>query len=137
GIPGGGLRELFLGDTPPVSDIPLRITRPEIYYGETGNDYVFVGTRSREIDYPAGDENVYTTYAGRGGVPVGSFGRRLLLAIRFGSYRILLSDEITAQSRAMYYRQVGERVRKIAPFLKFDDDPYLVIRQDGSLAWLI
>ncbi len=132
-----GLPELFIRDIPPVSTIPLRITRPEIYYGEVANEYVFVDTRSREIDYPAGDENVYTTYQGRGGVPVGSFGRRLLLAVRFGSYRILLSDEITAQSRAMYYRQIGERVRRIAPFLQFDPDPYLVIRGDGSLAWLI
>jgi uncharacterized protein len=136
-ITSEGLPELFIRDIPPVSDVPLRVTRPEIYFGETGNEYVFVGTRSREIDYPSGDENVYTTYAGRGGVPVGSFGRRLLLALRFGSYRILLSDEITAQSRAMYYRQIGERVRRIAPFLQFDADPYLVIREDGSLAWII
>jgi uncharacterized membrane protein (UPF0182 family) len=132
-----GLPELFIRDIPPVSDVPLRITRPEIYYGEVANDYVFVGTRSREIDYPSGDENVYTTYQGRGGIPVGSFGRRLLFAIRFGSYRILLSDEITRESRAMYYRQIGERVRRIAPFLQFDADPYLVIRADGTLAWIL
>ncbi len=132
-----GLPELFIRDIPPVSAVPLRVTRPEIYYGEVANDYVFVGTRSREIDYPAGEENVYTTYRGRGGVPVGGFGRRLLLALRFGSYRVLLSDEITPESRAMYYRQVGERVRRIAPFFRFDADPYLVIRADGSLAWLI
>jgi uncharacterized membrane protein (UPF0182 family) len=132
-----GLPELFIRDIPPVSDVPLRITRPEIYYGEVANDYVFVGTRSREIDYPSGDENVYTTYQGRGGIPVGSFGRRLLFAIRFGSYRILLSDEITRESRAMSYRQIGERVRRIAPFLQFDADPYLVIRADGTLAWIL
>jgi uncharacterized membrane protein (UPF0182 family) len=132
-----GLPELFVRDIPPVSTIPITITRPEIYFGEVANDYVFVGTRSREIDYPAGDENVYTTYRGRGGVRVASFWRRLLLAVRFGSYRILLSDEITAESRAMYYRQIGERVRRIAPFLTFDADPYLVIRADGTLAWMI
>ncbi len=136
-ITAEGLPELFIRDIPPVSTIPLRITRPEIYYGEVANEYVFVVTRSREIDYPSGDENVYTTYQGRGGVPVGSFWRRLLLSLRFGSYRILLSDEITAESRAMYYRQIGERVRRIAPFLHFDADPYLVIRADGSLAWLL
>jgi uncharacterized membrane protein (UPF0182 family) len=136
-ITAEGLPELFIRDIPPVSTIPLRVTRPEIYFGEVANEYVFVGTRSREIDYPSGDENVYTTYQGRGGVPVGSFWRRLLLAVRFGSYRILLSDEITAESRAMYYRQIGERVRRIAPFLHFDADPYLVIRADGSLAWLL
>jgi uncharacterized membrane protein (UPF0182 family) len=132
-----GLPELFIRDIPPASSVPIRVTRPEIYFGEVANDYVFVGTRSREIDYPSGDENVYTTYQGRGGIPVASFGRRLLFAVRFGSYRILLSDEITGESRAMYYRQIGERVRRIAPFLQFDADPYLVIRADGTLAWLI
>lgn len=62
-----GLPELFIKDIPPASTISLRVTRPEIYYGELANDYVFVSTRSQEIDYPAGDENVYTTYQGRGG----------------------------------------------------------------------
>jgi uncharacterized membrane protein (UPF0182 family) len=132
-----GLPELFIRDIPPASTVDLRVTRPEIYFGEVANDYVFVGTRSREIDYPAGDENVYTSYQGRGGIPVGSIWRRLLLAVRFGSYRILLSDEITPQSRAMYYRQISERVRRIAPFLRLDADPYLVIRADGSLVWII
>ncbi|HEV8307837.1 MAG TPA: UPF0182 family protein [Methylomirabilota bacterium] len=132
-----GLPELFIRDIPPASSVSLRVTRPEIYYGEIANDYVFVRTRSQEIDYPAGDENVYTTYQGRGGVPVGSFWRRLLLSLRFASYRILLSDEITPESRAMYYRQVGERVRRIAPFLRFDADPYLVIRDDGTLVWIV
>ncbi|MBI3456022.1 MAG: UPF0182 family protein [Candidatus Rokubacteria bacterium] len=132
-----GLPELFIRDIPPASSVSLKISRPEIYYGEIANDYVFVGTRSREIDYPAGDENVYTTYQGTGGVPVRSPWRRLLLAVRFGSYRVLLSDEITRESRAMYYRQVGERVRRIAPFLRFDADPYLVVRADGTLVWVI
>jgi uncharacterized protein len=132
-----GLPELFIRDIPPVSAISLRVSRPEIYYGEIANDYVFVRTRSQEIDYPSGDENVYTTYQGRGGVPVGGFWRRLLLALRFGSYRILLSNEIGPESRAMYHRQVSERVQRIAPFLRFDTDPYLVIRADGTLVWLI
>lgn len=137
-ITAEGLPELFVRDIPPAATTAaLRVTRPEIYFGEIANDYVFVRTRSREIDYPSGDENVYTTYEGRGGVPVGGFWRRLLFALRFASYRILLSDEIAAESRAMYYRQVGQRVRRIAPFLRFDDDPYLVIRADGSLVWLI
>ncbi len=132
-----GLPELFIRDIPPVSQVSLRITRPEIYYGEVANDYVFVRTRSQEIDYPAGDENVYTTYQGQGGVPVGSIWRRTMLALRFGSYRILLSNEIGSESRAMYHRQIGERVRRIAPFFRFDADPYLVVRSDGTLVWLI
>ena len=132
-----GLPELFIRDIPPVSTVSLRVSRPEIYYGETANDYVFVKTRSQEIDYPAGDENVYTTYQGRGGVPVKSVWRRLLLALRFSSYRILLSPEIGPESRVIYHRQVAERVRRIAPFFRFDADPYLVIREDGTLVWIV
>jgi uncharacterized membrane protein (UPF0182 family) len=138
-ITAEGLPELYIKDIPPAPRTSLRMTRPEIYFGEVSNEYVFVRTRSQEIDYPAaaGDENVYTTYAGRGGVPVGSFWRRLLLSIRFGSYRILLSPEITPESRVLFHRQIGERVRRIAPFLRFDADPYLVIRENGRLAWLL
>ena len=136
-ITAEGLPELYVKDIPPVSRTSLRITRPEIYFGEVSNEYVFVRTRSQEIDYPAGDENVYTTYAGRGGVPVGSFWRRLLLSLRFGSYRILLSPEITSESRVLFHRQIGERVRRIAPFLRLDADPYFVIREDGRLAWIL
>ena len=138
-ITAEGLPELYIKDIPPASRTSLRMTRPEIYFGEVSNEYVFVRTRSQEIDYPAaaGDENVYTTYGGQGGVPVGSFWRRLLLSIRFGSYRILLSPEITSESRVLFNRQVGERVRRIAPFLRFDSDPYLVIRDNGRLAWLL
>lgn len=132
-----GLPELLIRDIPPVSTVSTRVTRPEIYFGEVANDYVIVRTRSQEIDYPAGEENVYTTYAGRGGVPVGGWWRRLLLALRFGSYRILLSGEITAESRVLYHRQVVERLRRVAPFLRFDADPYLVIRDDGTLVWLV
>jgi uncharacterized membrane protein (UPF0182 family) len=132
-----GLPELFIRDIPPVSTISLRVGRPEIYYGEIANDYVFVRTRSREIDYPVGNDNAYTTYEGRGGVTVGTFWRRLLFGLRFASYRILLSNEIGPESRAMYYRQVAERVRRIAPFFRFDADPYVVVRPDGTLVWLI
>jgi uncharacterized membrane protein (UPF0182 family) len=137
-ITAEGLPELYVKDIPPVRTTKsLSITRPEIYYGEVSNEYVFVRTRSQEIDYPSGDENVYTTYQGQGGVRVGSIWRRLLLSIRFGSYRILLSPEITAESRVLFHRQVGERVRRIAPFFRFDSDPYFVIRADGRLAWLL
>ena len=137
-ITGEGLPELYVKDIPPVTTrTSLRITRPEIYYGEVANEYVFVRTRSQEIDYPAGDENVYTTYQGKGGVVVGSPWRRLLLALSFGSYRILLSPEITPDSRVLFHRQIGDRVRRIAPFFRFDADPYLVIRADGRLAWLL
>jgi hypothetical protein len=137
-ITGQGLPELYVKDIPPASTkASLRITRPEIYYGEVPSEFVFVRTRSQEIDYPSGDENVYTTYQGQGGIEVGSFWRRLLLSIRFGSYRILLSPEITSESRVLFHRQIGERVRRIAPFFRYDADPYFVIRDNGRLAWLL
>src|SRR5213594_3498239 len=133
-----GLPEFLVKDIPPAS-VPgfPKITRPEMYYGEISNEYSLVRTRSQELDYPAGDQNVYTTYRGRGGVVVGGLGRRILLSLRFASYRILLSDEIGRDSRVLFHRQVGERVRRIAPFFRFDTDPYLVIRDDGTLVWIV
>ncbi|MFQ5960382.1 MAG: UPF0182 family protein [Candidatus Methylomirabilales bacterium] len=132
-----GLPVLYIKNIPPVSGVPLTITRPEIYYGELGNEYVFVNTKSKELDYPAGDKNVYTTYQGRGGVPVTSFFRKALFAARFGTARILLSQDVAPGSRLMFYRQVGERVRKVAPFLRYEPDPYLVISQEGKLFWIV
>jgi uncharacterized membrane protein (UPF0182 family) len=132
-----GLPELLVKDIPPVSTGALRVTRPEIYYGELSTEYVLVGTRSQEIDYPAGDENVYTTYRGRGGVPVGGVLRRLLLSLRFGTYRILLSHELGPDSRVLFHRRVADRVRRIVPFIRLDHDPYPVIRADGTLVWLL
>ncbi len=136
-----GLPEFWIKDIPPAASGPLKVTRPEIYYGEiandVGGDYVFVKTRAQELDYPAGDKNVYTNYGGRGGVPIETFLRKLLFALRFADIKILLSNDIIGESRVMYHRQVEDRVRKAAPFIQFDRDPYLIIRQDGSLAWII
>ena len=132
-----GLPVLFVKDLPPKTDVPeLSITRPEIYYGELANDYVIVKTRAREFDYPKGEENVYITYEGKGGVQISSPIRRLLFALRFGSLKLLLSNDITSESRIMYYRNVKERVAKIAPFLDFDRDPYMAIAE-GKLYWII
>ncbi len=94
-------------------------------------------TRAQELDYPAGDKNVYTNYVGTGGVPIQSLFRKLLFAARFGDVKILLSNDIIGESRVMYHRQIEERVKKAAPFIQFDRDPYLVIRQDGRLVWII
>ncbi|OGL19558.1 MAG: hypothetical protein A3G97_13830 [Candidatus Rokubacteria bacterium RIFCSPLOWO2_12_FULL_69_21] len=132
-----GLPEFFVKDIPPVATGFPKITRPEIYYGEISNDYVFVRTKSQELDYPAGDQNVYTRYAGRGGIPVASFLTKLAFAIRFGEIKIVLSDDLTGESRIMIHREVAKRVRQIAPFLRFDRDPYLVITDDGRLVWMI
>jgi uncharacterized membrane protein (UPF0182 family) len=132
-----GLPEFFIQDIPPVSSDSIKITRPEIYYGELANDYVFTKTTARELDYPAGDQNIYTTYEGRGGVPLGSFWRKLLFSAHHATLRILFSEDITRDSRILYHRQIQERVNKIAPFITFDRDAYLVIAQDGRLFWII
>jgi uncharacterized membrane protein (UPF0182 family) len=132
-----GLPVLFLKDLPPVSTVSLRVTRPQIYYGELANEYVFVGTRQREFDHPAGETNVYAAYAGTGGVRVGNMVRRLLLASRFGSSKILLSQDITNDSRVLYYRDIMDRARTALPFLRFDHDPYLVVAADGKLEWIL
>jgi uncharacterized membrane protein (UPF0182 family) len=131
-----GLPEFFIKDIPPVSSRDIKITRPEIYYGETSNEYVFVGTKRDEFDYPVGDKNVYNRYAGKGGVPL-SFWKKLIFAARFGSFTILLSDDITKESRIMYYRKVAERVSHIAPFIRLDGDPYMVITPEGRLIWIL
>ena len=104
-----GLPVLFIKDLPPVSSVSLKVTRPQIYYGELANDYVFVGTRQREFDHPSGEENVYAAYQGTGGVRVGNLLRRLVLAVRFGSSKILFSQDITNDSRVLYYRNIVER----------------------------
>jgi hypothetical protein len=133
-----GLPEFFVKDIPPVVTVEsLKITRPEIYYGELANEYVFVKTTARELDYPAGDQNIYTTYEGRGGVPIDSFWRKLLFSAHHATLRIALSQDVTRQSHILLHRQIQERVKKIAPFLTFDRDAYLVIAQGGRLFWII
>src|SRR5712692_3230902 len=107
-----GLPEFFVKDMPPsVTGGMPKITRPEIYYGETSNAYALVGTRSKELDYPAGDQNVYATYRGRGGISIATWARKLLFAARFGEKNLLLSNDLTADSRLMMYRAVGARLR--------------------------
>ncbi|MBU1184916.1 MAG: UPF0182 family protein [Proteobacteria bacterium] len=131
-----GLPEFFIKDIPPVSTTPVKVTRPEIYFGENSNEYVFVKTKMPEFDYPVGDKNVYSRYEGKGGVPL-SFWRKLIFAVRFGSITMLLSDDITSESRIVYHRNVRERVSMIAPFAHLDQDPYLVISPEGRLLWFI
>jgi len=132
-----GLPVLFIKDLPPVSSIEsLDITRPGIYYGELSNEYVIVNTKSKEFDYPSGDENVFANYQGEGGVKLDSFFKKLLFAIKFNSLKIILSNDITEDSRIMYYRDISTRMEKLLPFLKFDEDPYLVITSEGKLKWI-
>ncbi len=132
-----GLPVLFVKDIPPVSSAPaLKVDRPEIYFGELSNDRVYVKTKSKEFNYPAGEENVFASFAGAGGVAIGSTWRQLLFAARFGDLKLLLSNDLTPESRVLYHRNIKERLGQLAPFLSFDDDPYLVI-SEGRLFWIV
>ena len=130
-----GLPVLFIRDLPLVSTVDLKVTQPAIYYGELPNDHVLVNTRTEEFDYPRGEDNVFASYQGRGGVPLSNVFRRLMFAIRFRSTDTFFSPNLTAESRVMMNRRIGERVRRIAPFLTYDPDPYLTI-SDGRLVWM-
>ncbi len=131
-----GLPVLFVKDLPPSATGSLRVTRPQIYYGELTNNFVITNTVQREFDYPAGDENIYRAYSGTGGVAIGSQLRRLVFAAHLSSSKILLSGDITAESKILYHRNIRERVFKAFPFLRMDRDPYMVIAEDGTLKWM-
>ncbi len=130
-----GLPVLFIRDLPPVSSVNLEVTQPSIYFGELSNQYVITRTRAREFHYPKGEDNVYADYDGQGGIPTSSLLRKLLFAAHFRAYQILLSDDITTESRLMFDRQIRQRVSKIAPFLIFDQDPYAVV-DEGRIFWI-
>jgi uncharacterized membrane protein (UPF0182 family) len=132
-----GLPVLFLKDLPPVSTVSLKVTRPEIYFGELTDSWVFANTGQREFDYPSGDENIYGSYTGKGGVRVGSWLRRAVLAAYFRSLKVLLSSDITNDSRALYIRNIRERAQTALPFLFYDRDPYLVVSDSGRLRWIL
>jgi hypothetical protein len=128
-----GLPSLLVKDIPPIGTIP--IARPEIYFGEQTDGYVFVKTKEKEFDFPKGDENALTTYAGTGGVSVGPLWDQLMFALRFGDVNILLTDALTADSRILFNRNIQARIRRVAPFLTLDRDPYMII-SDGKLFWM-
>lgn len=132
-----GLPVLFIKDLPPVSSVDLAITQPQIYYGEMTNDYVLVRTNQKEFDYPSGEANVFTRYEGTGGVPVSALWRRAMLAMRFSSLKLFLTNDITADSRVLYRRNVRERAATALPFLTLDSDPYMVVDSAGALQWII
>ena len=130
-----GLPRLLVKDVPPEFHPDLKIDRPEIYYGEKTEAYVLVKTTTEEFDYPKGEKNVYTTYQGRGGVPITSLIRRLVFAFEFMDPQIIFTTYLSPESRIMYNRRIASRVRVIAPFLEYDRDPYLVI-SEGKLYWI-
>ncbi len=134
-ITKNGMPNLIVKNIPPTSGA-LKITRPQIYYGEQTSQYVLVNTKTKEFDYPKGNEDVYTHYHGTGGVRLSSLFRRLVYAWKFSDINILLTGYVTSKSRIMFHRDITDCERTIAPFLKYDSDPYLVVGNDGRLYWI-
>lgn len=135
-VTASGQPDMLIDSIPPVSEVPeISIDRPEIYFGESTNDYVITNTSETEFDYPSGESNVYCEYEGTGGIPL-NFFNRILFAIRERSLKMLVSTNIKSDSKILIYRNITERVSKIAPFLMLDDDPYVVVA-DGKVYWMI
>ncbi len=130
-----GSPEFLVKDIPPVST-ELDVAQPAIYYGEQLPGYAFVKTTQKEFDFPREPQDASTTYNGKGGVQVNNLLRRVALFLRFGDPKVLISSQITSESKALYLRDINDRVRKAAPFLKFDADPYPVLL-DGRILWVI
>jgi uncharacterized membrane protein (UPF0182 family) len=128
-----GLPQLFMRDIPVMGKLPVH--RPEIYYGEQPDHYVIVKTRAQEFDFPLGETSALTVFEGEGGVKLGSFFRKLVFAWHFGDLNIMISDQLTSESRILFRRNIQERVRTVAPFLILDNDPYIVIA-DGRFFWI-
>ena len=135
-VASGGSPDFLIQDVPVVSSDPaLKITEPRIYYGLTGTNYVLVKTKNQEFDYPGPNGDEYTTYTGSGGIPVGSFINKLGLTLRFGAISFLTSSAITDDTHVILHNNIKERLATAAPFLQFDDSPYMVIA-DGKLYWI-
>src|SRR5207249_7291149 len=134
-----GLPTLILSNMPVQSTVRgLTVTRPEVYFGELTNTDVYVKTRQKEFNYPQGQTNSLTSYEGTGGIAVGGFLRRLLLAVDRGDLaKLPFSDDVTAESRLLMRRSLRARVAELAPFLTFDPDPYVVVTDEGRLVWMM
>ncbi len=122
-----------------VNDMPAQIntsslklpTRPELYYGELQQEPVFVDTAQQEFNYPQGSDNAFGRYQGKGGFPISSLPMRLAAALHFGDSNIVLTSYLTERSRMMIHRKVRERLEVLTPYLRWDNDPYLVISPEG------
>ncbi|MEM9907958.1 MAG: UPF0182 family protein, partial [Cyanobacteria bacterium P01_D01_bin.44] len=127
-----GLPDYFIKDidhTPsdPVINRSIPIGAPRIYFGELTNTYIMTSTRLQELDYPSGDGNVTNVYDGQGGISIGAFWRRLLFAKHLRDWQMLFTNDFTADTQLLFRRNIRDRIRRIAPFLQFDQDPYLVV----------
>lgn len=129
-----GQPEYLVKNLPPEG--PIDISRPQIYFGENDYDSVIVGSKVNEFDYPTSDENKTHNFEADSGIPLTGLNR-FLFAVDEKSFRYLVSDQITDESQLLQTRNIVERVERIAPFLELDDDPYPVVRDDGSIVWLL
>jgi uncharacterized membrane protein (UPF0182 family) len=134
-----GLPQFVLSNMPMQSTAPeIKVTRPEIYYGEMTNRYIYVNTNQQEFDYPQGDTNTYTTYQGTGGIKIGNRLRRMLLAWSLGDLsKLPFSNDVTSESRVLINRNISDIVNGVAPFLIYDRDPYIVVSNEGRLFWIV
>ena len=123
----------IIKNIPPEGNIEIKV--PQIYYGQAPDDYVIVNTKTEEFDYPSTSGNISTSYSGTGGISISNLFTRALFAIRFGDYRMLISNALTDESRLLFRTNISDRIQKIAPFLVYDKDPYLVVDQ-GRLFWI-
>jgi len=131
-----GLPTFVLKDLP-VQGI-LEVTRPQIYFGERTNDYVIVKTETEEFDYPRGEGgNVFTTFEGDTGINIGRFLPRLAFAIQFADINLFISQELNSESQLLWRRNILQRTQEVAPFLRYDSDPYIVVGEDGHLYWFL
>jgi uncharacterized membrane protein (UPF0182 family) len=134
-----GLPTLVLSNMPVQSTIPgFSVTRPEIYFGELTNTDIYVKTRQKEFNYPQGETNNETSYEGDGGIRLGGFLRRLVIAFDRGDItKLPFSDDISPDSRLLMRRNITERIETLAPFLNFDPDPYVVVSDEGRIFWMV
>lgn len=135
-ITASGQPDMLIGGIPPESDVDeIKITRPEIYFGELTNNYALTNTSEDEFDYPDGNTNKYTTYEGDAGIKLNPLNR-LMFAVRERSLKMLVSSNIKSDSKILINRNIKERVREIMPYLSYDESPYMVT-VDGKLYWII
>jgi uncharacterized protein len=134
-----GLPTLILSNMPVQSTVRgLNVTRPEVYFGELTNTDVYVKTRQQEFNFPQGQTNSLTSYAGTGGIVLGGFLRRMVIALDRGDLaKLPFSDDVNKDSRLLMRRNVRDRVLALAPFLTYDPDPYIVLGDDGRLSWIM
>lgn len=131
-----GLPNFAIKDVPPTTEFPeLNLKEPRIYYGELTNDWVVVNTDIKEFDYPQGNANAESRYEGKTGIQLSPLNK-LMLSLKHGTPRFYLANEVNSQSRILLHRNIMERVKKLVPFLEYDEDPYLVINQ-GHLQWIL